>query len=137
MTELLQQEKLAASYRQAAKDLSKLINQCFFDEGSGFFYDRSFTLSTLKSKIKSVQESKQVDTNGCIRTLLTAPGRGPEGWSPLWANIADADKAERVKNVILKSNEFNTTIPLGTAALTNPAYDADIYWHGRLWLDQV
>ncbi|PKG86239.1 alpha-glucosidase [Colwellia sp. 75C3] len=137
MAELLQQKQIAASYRQAAKDLSKRINQCFFDEESGFFYDRSFTLSTLKSNIKGVQESEQVDKKGCIGTLLTARGRGPEGWSPLWANIADADKAERVKNVMLKSNEFNTTIPLGTAALTNPAYDADIYWRGRVWLDQV
>jgi putative isomerase len=137
MAELLQQKQIAASYREAAKDLSKRINQCFFDEESGFFYDRSFTLSTLKSNIKGVQESEQVDKNGCIGTLLTARGRGPEGWSPLWAKIADVDKAERVKNVMLKSNEFNSTIPLGTAALTNPAYDADIYWRGRVWLDQV
>jgi putative isomerase len=75
MAELLQQEKLAASYRQATKGLSKRINQCFFDEDSGFFYDRSFTLSTLKSNIKGVQESEQVDKNGCIGTLLTARGR--------------------------------------------------------------
>ena len=27
-------------------------------------------------------------------------------------------------------------MPLGTAALTNPAYDPDIYWRGRVWLDQ-
>ncbi|PKI14103.1 alpha-glucosidase [Colwellia sp. 12G3] len=137
MAELLQQKQLAASYRQAAKDLSKRINQCFFDEESGFFYDRSFTLSKAKSNIKGVQENEQADQHDCIGTLLTARGRGPEGWSPLWANIADVDKAERVKNVMLKSNEFNTTIPLGTAALTNPAYDADIYWRGRVWLDQV
>ncbi|WP_019026396.1 alpha-glucosidase [Colwellia piezophila] len=129
MAELLQQEKLAASYRQAAKVLAKRINQCFFDEESGFYYDRSFTATSMKSD--------KIDKNGCIGTLLTARGRGPEGWSPLWAKIADVDKAERVKNVMLKSNEFNTTIPLGTAALTNPAYDADIYWRGRVWLDQV
>ena len=82
-------------------------------------------------------KSDKIDKNGCTGKLLTARGRGPEGWSPLWANIADVDKAERVKNVMLKSNEFNTTIPLGTAALTNPAYDADIYWRGRVWLDQA
>jgi len=133
MAELLQQKKLAATYRQAAKVLAKRINQCFFDDDSGFFYDRSFNISTLK-KNKAAQN---VNEDGCTGTLLTARGRGPEGWSPLWAKIADDDKAERVKNVMLKSNEFNTTIPLGTAALTNPAYDADIYWRGRVWLDQV
>ncbi|NQY47668.1 MAG: alpha-glucosidase [Colwellia sp.] len=129
MAELLQQKNLAADYRQAAKVLAKRINQCFFDEDSGFYYDRSFTATNMKSD--------KIDKNGCTGKLLTARGRGPEGWSPLWANIADVDKAERVKNVMLKSNEFNTTIPLGTAALTNPAYDADIYWRGRVWLDQV
>ncbi|KGJ90395.1 alpha-glucosidase [Colwellia psychrerythraea] len=129
MAELLQQKKLAESYRHEAKALAKRINQCFFDEESGFYYDRSFTVTNMKSD--------KIDKNGCVGTLLTARGRGPEGWSPLWAKIADEDKAERVKNVMLKSNEFNTTIPLGTAALTNPAYDADIYWRGRVWLDQV
>jgi putative isomerase len=125
MAELLKQNKLAEDYRQQAKRLAKRINQCFFDDESGFFYDRSLPATA------------KIDQNGCTGTLLTARGRGPEGWSPLWANIADSDKAERVKNVMLKSHEFNTTIPLGTAALSNPAYNADIYWRGRVWLDQV
>lgn len=125
MAQLLKQNKLADDYNLQAKVLAKRINQCFFDDASGFFYDRSLPATA------------QTDTKGCTGTLLTARGRGPEGWSPLWANIADSDKAERVKNVMLKSNEFNSTIPLGTAALSNPAYDADIYWRGRVWLDQV
>ncbi len=25
---------------------------------------------------------------------------------------------------------------MGTAALTNPAFGADIYWRGRVWVDQ-
>jgi putative isomerase len=125
MAQLLKQDTLANDYRRQAKTLAKRINQCFFDEVSGFFYDRS------------LPATKQMDENGCSGKLLIARGRGPEGWSPLWANIADSDKAEQVKNVMLKSNEFNSTIPLGTAALSNPAYDADIYWRGRVWLDQV
>ncbi|KAL8205077.1 UNVERIFIED_CONTAM: hypothetical protein K2H54_000133 [Gekko kuhli] len=28
---------------------------------------------------------------------------------------------------MLNAQEFNTKVPLGTAALTNPAYDPDIY----------
>jgi len=125
MAQLLKKNKLADDYNHQARELAQRINQCFFDEDSGFFYDRSLP-ATAKT-----------DKNGCTGTLLTARGRGPEGWSPLWAKIADSDKAERVKNVMLKSNEFNSTIPLGTAALSNPAYDADIYWRGRVWLDQV
>jgi len=129
MAELLKQDKLADDYRQQARRLAKRINQCFFDDESGFFYDRSLPATNMKND--------KNDKNGCTGSLLTTRGRGPEGWSPLWAKIADIDKAERVKNVMLKSNEFNSTIPLGTAALSNPAYDADIYWRGRVWLDQV
>ena len=37
---------------------------------------------------------------------------------------------------MLDPNEFNSLVPLGTAAMTNPAYDPNIYWRGRVWLDQ-
>lgn len=125
MAKLLTKPKLAKRYTAEANVLAKRINQCFFDDDSGFYYDRSFAAN------------EKADEHGCTGNLLTARGRGPEGWSPLWANIADSDKAERVKNIMLQSTEFNSTIPLGTAALSNPAYDADIYWRGRVWLDQV
>ncbi|MDP5145237.1 alpha-glucosidase [Shewanella sp. ULN5] len=125
MAELLQQTKLAQHYREAAKVLAARINQCFYDDDSGFYYDR---------EILNPEESS---TKTCTGKLLTKRGKGPEGWSPLWANIADKDKASRVKDIMLNEKEFNTKVPLGTAALSNPAYDADIYWRGRVWLDQV
>lgn len=125
MALLLQHPQQALAYQQSAKILSARINQCFFDNESGFYYDRKFLTTDT------------VDSRGCTGQLLTNRGRGPEGWSPLWANIADKDKAARVKDVMLNSAEFNSKVPLGTAALSNPAYDADIYWRGRVWLDQV
>ena len=104
-----------------ATELAKRINTCFYDKNSGFYYDRLITK----------------DSQDCDGKLLTDRGRGPEGWSPLWANIADKDKAAKVAAMMLDKKEFNTHIPLGTAALTNPAYHPDIYWRGRVWLDQV
>ena len=59
---------------------------------------------------------KATDANGCVGKLLTARGRGPEGWSPLWAEVADKEKAARVREVMLNAQEFNTRVPLGTAA---------------------
>jgi len=125
MAKLLQQAKLSLKYTQSAEELAKRINQCFFDDNSGYFYDRSFLISD------------KADSKGCIGKLLIKRGRGPEGWSPLWANIADKEKADKVKEVMLNTEEFNSKIPLGTAALSNPAYDANTYWRGRVWLDQV
>jgi len=125
MANVLKQHKLAKHYKKSAKALALKINQCFFDDKTGFFYDRK------------ILNTEQESTKSCSGELLTKRGRGPEGWSPLWANIADKDKARRVKDVMLNENEFNTKVPLGTAALSNPAYDKDIYWRGRVWLDQV
>ena len=125
MASLLNLSETAEKYKQSALILAKRINQCFFDEKSGFYYDRKIT------------NTEQSLTNNCSGELLTKRGRGPEGWSPLWANIADKDKASRVKNIMVNENEFNSKVPLGTAALSNPAYDPNIYWRGRVWLDQV
>jgi len=125
MAALLQYPAQARHYQTSAIHLSKRINQCFFDDKTGFFYDRQ-----LLPTDNSTQPA-------CVGTLLTKRGRGPEGWSPLWANIADKDKADKVKKVMLSDVEFNTKVPLGTAAVSNPAYDPNIYWRGRVWLDQV
>ncbi len=38
---------------------------------------------------------------------------------------------------MLDPKEFNTFVPLGTAALTNPVFGADIYWRGRVWVVTV
>jgi len=128
MANLLNMPKQAQQFKLASKQLSKRINHCFYDEESGFYYDRAIAVT--------MSENKNVNLDSCSGKLLTYRGRGPEGWSPLWAGIADKDKAEQVKNTMLDEREFNSTIPLGTAAKSNPAYDADIYWRGRVWLDQ-
>lgn len=75
-------------------------------------------------------------TSMAIRSL-TQRGKGPEGWAPLFSNIANIEQAQKVANSMLNPLEFNSKIPLPTAALNNPAYDPDIYWRGRVWLDQV
>ncbi len=124
MSEKLNKPAQAEQYIKSAQLLSERINQCFYDQQSGFYYDRQ-----IAGKMKPENKS-------CEGQLLTQRGKAPEGWSPLWAGIADKDKAERVIKSMLDSNAFNTKVPLGTAAKTNPAYAPDIYWRGRVWLDQ-
>ncbi|MGS3016618.1 alpha-glucosidase, partial [Escherichia coli] len=46
------------------------------------------------------------------------------------------DNADEVVKVMLNHKEFNNFVPPGTAAFTNPAFGADIYWRGRGWVDQ-
>ncbi len=128
MAQLLNFSKQEKQFQQASDQLSERINRCFFDAESGFYYDRKIAIQPHVEKANSTV---------CQGVLLTKRGKGPEGWSPLWANIATKEQAKQVINVMLSKDEFNTYIPLGTAALTNPAYDENIYWRGRVWLDQV
>jgi len=121
MALLLNKPALSKKLLAQSKLLISRINQCFFDQKSGFYYDRQISGKATKF---------------CDGSLLTKRGRGPEGWSPLWANMSAPEQAKKVISVMLDSNEFNSLIPLGTASKTNPAYHPDIYWRGRVWLDQ-
>lgn len=122
MALVLGDKNKSKKFRGQAAILKNRINQCFFDEKTGFYYDR-----------KIVSKASQTSCDG---KLLTSRGKGPEGWSPLWVKAADKEKSSLVIKNMLKEKEFNTNIPFPTAAKSNPAYGPDIYWRGRVWLDQ-
>lgn len=122
MASLLGKEQEASRYRQLAEKLSAYINTCMFDEKSGFYYDIRI-------------EDKPL-ANGCAGRPIVERGKGPEGWSPLFNGAATQEHADAVVKVMLDPKAFNTYVPLGTAALTNPAFGPDIYWRGRVWVDQ-
>ena len=94
-----------------------------FDSRSGFFYDIRI-------------EDKPL-ANGCAGKPIVERGKGPEGWSPLFNGAATQAHADAVVKVMKDPKEFNTYVPLGTAALSNPAFGADIYWRGLVWVDQL
>lgn len=122
MASLLGKEQEASHYRQLADKLATYINTCMFDAKSGFYYD-------IRIEDKPLQ-------NGCAGKPIIERGKGPEGWSPLFNGAATQEHADAVVKVMLDPKEFNTYVPLGTAALTNPAFGPDIYWRGRVWVDQ-
>ncbi|WP_286233514.1 alpha-glucosidase [Thalassotalea sediminis] len=123
MAKLLNRNKTYDTLSKDVDVLTQLINDCFFDENTGFYYDLKISSKALKPM-------------QCEGKLLTERGMGPEGWSPLWAGVAQQHQAEKVVSNMMSEKHFNAVIPLPTAAFTNPAYDQDIYWRGRVWLDQ-
>lgn len=123
MADILGHNAEAATFRSKADKLANYINNCMFDSTSGFFYDIRI-------------EDKPLP-NGCAGYPIVERGKGPEGWSPLFNGAASQQHADAVVNVMKDPREFNTYVPLGTAALTNPAFGADIYWRGRVWVDQL
>ncbi|CAI0887781.1 alpha-glucosidase [Serratia liquefaciens] len=123
MADILGYNAEAATFRSKADKLADYINNCMFDSTSGFFYDIRI-------------EDKPLP-NGCAGYPIVERGKGPEGWSPLFNGAASQQHADAVVKVMKDPREFNTYVPLGTAALTNPAFGADIYWRGRVWVDQL
>ncbi len=122
MATILGKNEAAAHYNQLADKLATYINTCMFDAKTGFYYDIRI-------------EDKPL-ANGCAGKPIVERGKGPEGWSPLFNGAATQAHADAVVAVMLDPKAFNTFVPLGTAALTSPAFGADIYWRGRVWVDQ-
>lgn len=122
MADILGKDTDAKEFREKADKLANYINTCMFDEGTGFFYDIRI-------------EDKPL-ANGCAGKPIVERGKGPEGWSPLFNKAATQANADAVVKVMKDTSEFNTYIPLGTAALSSPAFGPDIYWRGRVWVDQ-
>ncbi|WP_462169745.1 alpha-glucosidase [Pseudoalteromonas xiamenensis] len=112
----------ATYFQQQAETLSLYIQTCMFDPLSGYFYDIRLEATPLK--------------NGCAGKPITVRGKGPEGWSPLFNQVATPQQAKLVRDTMMSKTQFNTYVPLPTAALSNPAFGPDIYWRGRVWLDQ-
>ncbi|MUK62049.1 alpha-glucosidase [Aliivibrio fischeri] len=122
MADILGKKSEAKDFREKADKLANYINTCMFDESTGFFYDIRI-------------EDKPL-ANGCAGKPIVERGKGPEGWSPLFNKAATQSHADAVVKVMKDPKEFNTYVPLGTAALTSPAFGPDIYWRGRVWVDQ-
>ena len=127
MADLLSKPEDAKTYREDAEKIATYINTHMFDEKSGFYYD----LKISGDKLQSYGHDPKGE-------LLTKRGRGPEGWSPLFNKVATQENAQKVRDVIMDPKEFNAPkVPFPTASMSNPAYDANIYWRGRVWVDQV
>ncbi len=124
MAEILNFNGDIKEFNKTAEHIKNHINNCMFDTQTGYYYD------------VQIDEHNTANDENCTGSLLTQRGRGPEGWTPLFVGAATQAQADAVAKVMANKNEFNSHIPLPTASLSNPAYDPDIYWRGRVWLDQ-
>lgn len=138
-----------------AEFIKDYINTCMFDSATSFYYDIRLVDKDGKSFLDSSgnpvpgADLKRVDTpyQGknvyCAGVVLTERGQAPDGWSPLFNGAATQANADKVMDVMLDASKFDSSteyqgegVSLGTASRDNPAYGADIYWRGRVWLDQ-
>lgn len=103
-------------YQQHAQELTKLINDVFWDEKDGFYYDRN-EKTGKKIRVKSVA-----------------------GFFPLWAGVATPAQARRlVREHLFNEKEFWLAYPVATYAKTEPDFyegttKGECNWRGNSWI---
>lgn len=85
------------------------VNRLLWDDTDKFYYDRDF-LGNL-NKIKTVAS-----------------------FTPLFAGIADKEKAKALIDHLLNRDEFNTEFPIPSVARSEPSYSTDL-WRGPTWIN--
>jgi len=85
------------------------VNTLLWDEASKFYYDRDF--SGNLNKIKTVAS-----------------------FTPLFAGIADKEKAKYLVDHLLNKEEFDTEFPVPSVAKNEPTYSTDL-WRGPTWIN--
>lgn len=110
---IVNDEELEDEFTESSEELyRKLLT--FYDEERGYFFDRNISSDTLISV------------------------HGPEGWIPLWTQVASDSQAKSVADVMLNQQVFNAHIPLPTLDISHPNFDpTNGYWRGPVWLDQA
>lgn len=106
----------AAEFLAHAEALKAKINEVFWDEEDGFYYDRSEKTGKL-NKVKTVA-----------------------GFIPLWVGAATPERAERIiKEHLLNPEEFWVKYPVATWSKSEPDYRQEkkgneSSWMGSTWI---
>ena len=102
------------NYKAEAEILKLRIQNQFYDENDGWFYD----------------------TN--LDGTIFIKGEGSEGWTALWANAATQKQAESVKDKMMNPTKFYTKVPFQTMSADHEKFNPlKGYWRGPNWLDQA
>ncbi|MDE5417737.1 hypothetical protein L3049_06925 [Labilibaculum sp. DW002] len=115
LANLLDKSEEAQKLSKQANNLKERIANEFYDTEEGFFYDREI----ISGKLLTVQQ-------------------GPEGWIPLYTNIANQEQANGVVKLLTDTTKFNTKVPFPTLVADHKKFNPlKGYWRGPVWLDQA
>lgn len=107
---LLGRDGDAATHQHQADVLRAAVNEHLWDETEGLYFDRH-------------ANSGDFVRSRTIASLL-----------PLWAGIPNRRQAARLRDHIVDPEEFNTVIPLPSVALSDAAFEKDM-WRGPVWMN--
>jgi putative isomerase len=114
MASILGDSDKQQKYLSEAAELKTAIQERFYNREQGYFFDYHITNEAPVEVI------------------------GPEAWTALWAGIATDVQAEHVRDVIMDTLHFNTTVPFPTLSYSHPEFNPRRgYWRGPVWIDQA
>ena len=70
---------------------------------------------------------------GCVLSAL----QGCEGYAALFCEVATPQQAQAVAITLSDPSKFLLNFSLPTASASNPLFNANGYWKGSTWIDQV
>jgi len=143
-TEMVRSGPAAWSMNQESVDLNAFL---FADKkylamiAAELDLDSDVRLSEAMEVQKLVQEKMYNSETGYFHDIRLADGSsvlpfGPEGWIPLWAELATAQQAETVLAIMRDTTRFATFVPFPTVSIKASGFSRG-YWRGTVWLDQV
>ncbi|MFA7116274.1 MAG: trehalase family glycosidase [Bacteroidales bacterium] len=101
---------------RTSKQFTKKVAEQFFDEESGFFYDR---------KLKNNNDNPFIKVEGTEAAI------------PIWTEIATNKQVSACTKIFLNQDKFLSYVPFSTVSLDNSKFNPNAYWRGSIWLDQV
>lgn len=112
MLEEVGEKNKADDFVREGVKLRKIIQELFYDEETGYFYDR---------KLGSGKLVKIIDISG---------------WIPLFTGVATPEQAASVKRKMLDKDLFGTYFPFSSLNHKHPLYQPDKgYFRGQTWLN--
>lgn len=108
---LLGDDKGAREWRQRYDKIKSLMNDLYWDEQDGFYYD---ILETTGQKVK-------------VATIAS--------YWPLLAEMASPVQAKRMLSLLTDDKKFGGPMPITSLSRDDPNFSADgLYWRGSMWL---
>jgi len=108
----------AQTWREDAAKRSNLINQTMWDEQTGFYY-------CVDKKTHSFTYKKPDDLKR--REII--------GFLPLWAGVADRQRAGRLLETLRDTSKFWRRFGVPSLSADDPYYNPKGYWNGPVWVE--
>ena len=110
-------ETEAAAWRADHERRTQLINETFWDEANGFYYQVDKDTHTFSHKAENDLKRDEII-----------------GFLPLWAGVADKQRVARLVEKLTDSTQFWREYGVPTLSARDSYYNDKGYWNGPVWV---